>query len=444
MSFRPGKYDKDAMKKFDEELRARQKLERAAKVEEQRLEVKKIYEEEKEIRHKEWLNKGDAYYEKMVADEKKREDAEEFKRQLTLQRQKEKEDQQQRIKIAYAKRMEAERIEKEAEEARIAARTRWYDDGSRYEGEFLEDANYVDGVNAKDRRNLHRTPHGKGTFFNGIVERYRGDYFYGERHGQGRIICADGSVYIGTFYQGKRHGKGVWEKMTLESIERKRIAMEKAAKEADSVTEIFTLPPRPCIFHNDAFVCWWDDLIPGVMLKICLTNSYNVHSCPKWYQVTILDRRGWAPYETPEEIARKAKFESGGIKKEEEDEEEPWNEPERHQVVCAHEEPWARPRWINLVKYNFRMHRSHNKKIYNHLQEAQKRCERDAEIDKTSDPLTKEFKEHIKFKLDAFTRYRTEEREIDTGNDGTAGGDRRSVFPTLHKKKQWKTLLGGR
>ena len=290
--------------------------------------------------------------------------------------------------------------------------------------------------------------HFSGTFFTGIIERYRGDYFYGKRHGNGSLICPDGSIYDGKFYQGCRHGFGVWSKMTKESIEKKRLAELKAREEAENVTEIFTLPPARCMFHEDSFVCWWDTLIPGVMLRICLTNGYNVRVCPRWYQVTILERRGWKKYETKEEKERKSKLESskreglaGG--KDGEKEDEPWNEPERHLIVCANEEPWSRPRWVNLKKYNFRVHQSHNGRIYNHLPEAEGKCERDAEIDKTSDPLTKEFKDHIRFKLGTYTRHRTEQRESDQGNDGTGGGDRRSNFPTK-RGKEWKTVLGGR
>ena len=160
--FKPGKYDKDAMKKFNEDLKAKQKLEREAIKEAKRLEAKAKYEEEKEIRHKEWLNKGPTYYERMCKEEKKREDADEHKRLVDIQRKKEKEAQQLRIKVAYAKRMEKERLAKAAAEAKIAARTRWYDDGSRYEGDFLESIYMKDGINSTDRRNLHRTPHGKG------------------------------------------------------------------------------------------------------------------------------------------------------------------------------------------------------------------------------------------------------------------------------------------
>ena len=72
------------------------------------------------------------------------------------------------------------------------------------------------------------------------------------------------------------------------------------------------------------------------MLQICLTNSYNVASNPKWYQVTITDRRGHIPYESPEIVQRRKAMEKDRRKERGEEEEEPWCEPERHQIICAH------------------------------------------------------------------------------------------------------------
>ena len=182
--FKPGKYDAASLRKIEDERKAREKLEKEKQAELKRLEALKKYDAEKEIRHKEWLNKGQSYYERMVREEKQREDAAEHVRLLNIQRKKEQEEQQQRVKEAYAKRMIEERRIKEEEEKKIASRTRWYDDGSRYVGDFLEDEYYKDGVNTFDRRNLHRTPHGMGTFYVGIIERYQGDYFFGQRHGK--------------------------------------------------------------------------------------------------------------------------------------------------------------------------------------------------------------------------------------------------------------------
>jgi hypothetical protein len=455
MSYSPGKYDKNAMKKFDDALKAQKKLEKELKEKEQRRLEQIKYEEQKEIRHKEWLNKGQAYYDKMVAQELKLELAEEYRLNQLALRKKEAEEQQRRVKEKYRKRMEEERRKKEAEEALIASRTRWYDDGSRYEGDFLEDEFYENGTNLNDRRNKHRTPHGKGTFFVGTTERYSGDYFYGERHGDGKLICPDGSIYIGKFYKSERHGAAIWAKMTAEAIERKRIAKEKAMKEAENVTEIFTLPPRKVIFEYDTIVCWWDELVPGRLIEICITNSYNVHAIPRWYPCTIVDRRGHVPYVPSDswdsEYKKKGQKKGGQRRpkkperiktKEEEEEEEPWVEPERHLIQCSNGAPWARPRWVNLEQQRFRMSLQRN---YSHLPEALGRCERDSEVDHTSDPLSKAFKAHIKFKLESYSRYKTVERDLDDGNNGNAGGGKRSNFPSIVKTTQkWQTLLGGR
>ena len=183
--FKPGKYDAASLKKLNDERKIKEKLEKEKIIELKRLKELKKYEEEKEIRHKEWLNKGQSYYEKMVNEETQREDAAEHVRLTLILQKKEREEQQKRVKEAYANRMNEERRRKEEEEKKIASCTRWYDDASRYVGDFLEGEYYQDGVNTLDRRNLHRTPHGKGIFYVGIIERYQGDYFFGQRHGKG-------------------------------------------------------------------------------------------------------------------------------------------------------------------------------------------------------------------------------------------------------------------
>ena len=95
-----------AMKKFDDALKAKKKLEKELKEKEQRRLEKIKYEEQKEIRHKEWLNKGQAYYDKMVAQELKLELAEEYRLNQLALRKKEAEEQQRRVKEKYRKRME--------------------------------------------------------------------------------------------------------------------------------------------------------------------------------------------------------------------------------------------------------------------------------------------------------------------------------------------------
>ena len=82
----------------------------------------------------------------MVAQEMKKEEAEEYRLQQLELRKKEAEEQQRRVKEKYRKRMEEERRKKEAAEALIASRTRWYDDGSSYEGDFLEDEFYENRI----------------------------------------------------------------------------------------------------------------------------------------------------------------------------------------------------------------------------------------------------------------------------------------------------------
>jgi hypothetical protein len=93
---------------------------------------------------------------------------------------------------------------------------------------------------------------------------------------------------------------------------------------------------------------------------------------------------------------------------------------------------------VNLKQLKFKLSKQRN---YNHIPEALGRCEKNQHVNHTSDPLSKDFKKHIKYKLDTYTRYKTIERDLNDGNNGTAGGSKRSKFPSLTKNK-WHTLLG--
>ena len=225
-----------------------------------------------------------------IAEEKAMEEAAEFRRLEAERVRKEQEEQKARLAEAFRARMEAERLEAEAKQREIERQTRWYDNGSRYVGGFLEEPLYEGGLtNTQDRRNKHRTPHGKGTFYVGNEVRYAGEWFYGKRHGNGTLNSTDGSVYRGRFMHGERHGIGVWEYMSSEGASALAEAKALAAKEAYEVTENFRAPPRKCIFWKGTFVCWWDDLIAGQSIRFCLRNSYNCLSTPQWFHATIME-----------------------------------------------------------------------------------------------------------------------------------------------------------
>ena len=197
------------LKRLQREARERRKAELEKKREAQRLKELEEYERKKEIRHREWAAKGNQFFMRKIAEEKAMEEAAEFRRLEAERVRKEQEEQKARLAEAFRARMEAERLEAEAKQREIERQTRWYDNGSRYVGGFLEEPLYEGGlINTQDRRNKHRTPHGKGTFYVGNEVRYAGDWF--GRHGNGTLNSTDGSVYRGRFMHGERHGIGVW------------------------------------------------------------------------------------------------------------------------------------------------------------------------------------------------------------------------------------------
>jgi hypothetical protein len=440
-------YGADAMKKLQAEARARRQAELAEKREAQRQKELAEYEAQKERRHRAWAAKGNHFFERKIAEEKAMEEAAEFRRLAAIRVKKEQEEQKKRLAEAYAARMEAARLVAEAKEREIQRRTRWYDDGSRYVGAFLEEPLYKSGLfNTADRRNKHRTPHGRGTFFVGNMIRYAGEWFYGERHGQGTLNCTDGSVFRGRFSHGQRHGIGVWEYMSAEAAVRMAAAKDAAAKEAYEVTEVFRAPPRKCIFWKDTFVCWWEDLIVGQSIRFCLHNSYNCLSNPQWFHATIVEVIPDGEEDGEERFGaimgrEDEKDEEGGGKgerqkkkgemvvvggcdsedegRESEDEKEPaglrpahWpkNRKLKHRIQCLDEKPWRVLRWIDVGKIQFRLAERNGKSVplcnlpIHGLQEFPARKDHTGRLEHVSDPLTDAFKQHIRFKLENVAR----------------------------------------
>ena len=459
MAFR--EYGKDAMKKLQQEARVRRQEELAKKREEKRLKELEEYERKKELRHLEWAKKGNQYFERKIAEEKARKEAAEFRRQEELRKKKEQQEEKKRLAEAYAARMEVERLKEEARQREIARRTRWYDDGSRYVGGFIEEPLYKGGLtNTLDRRDHHRTPHGHGTFYAGSKVRYEGEWFYGQRHGKGILRCPDGSVYSGRFRHGERHGIGVWEKMTAEACARKEAAEAKAATEAYTVTETFTLPPRKCVFWMDSFVCWWDDLIVGQAVRFCLRNSYNSLSNEQWFHATIVEV---IPDDDGEPLTVNGRNNggentdkgsddnsSGGVdaigmensyNAQEHARPDHWpkNKKLKHRIVCSDERPWRTPRWVDFGKLQFKLAEKCGKvaPICNlpelGLQMFPARKDHLGRLEEVSDPLTQEFKDHIRYKLDCASREKTvPNRETIYGAAGTAGA------PAVSKTSRYK------
>ena len=175
------------------EQRAKEEVEKQRKQKQDAIANRKREKEEAERaeRHRIWKSMGQNYFNRMYAAEEKKMRAQKY------------EEEQEAIKLA-AERKERERLlnierekirkrkeeeaKKKAEEKRI---TRWYDTGSRYRGEWFEEANWENRTKPH-RHNMHRTPHGEGEYYNeqgNLV--YKGQFFNGLKHGKGLHILYD-------------------------------------------------------------------------------------------------------------------------------------------------------------------------------------------------------------------------------------------------------------
>jgi len=93
-----------------------------------------------------------------------------------------------------------------------------YDDGSVYEGDFVNGEFHGKGKFTWKEDGV--TIIYEGGFVNGVFQGkgkktwtdngdcYEGDFFDGAQHGKGKLKYADGRVYIGDYANGKRNGKG--------------------------------------------------------------------------------------------------------------------------------------------------------------------------------------------------------------------------------------------
>ena len=147
-----------------------------------------------------------------------------------------------------------------AEEERI---TRWYDNGSRYRGQWYEESNWENRTKPH-RHNLHRTPHGDGEYYNEKGDLvYRGKFFNGLKHGEGLHIIYDENrpykSYEGEFYKDLKHG-------------------------LVTVTDNLTNDKRDAIYYHGKLIAWYDTLIDGKQIQIKLTR-YSGY--PEWRNATI-------------------------------------------------------------------------------------------------------------------------------------------------------------
>ncbi len=87
--------------------------------------------------------------------------------------------------------------------------------GDRYEGDYFQGERHGNGtcwfINGDRYEGEYQCgkPHGKGTFYYRIGERYEGDFRQGKRHGKGKFYYLSGNRYEGDFQNNKANGQGI-------------------------------------------------------------------------------------------------------------------------------------------------------------------------------------------------------------------------------------------
>jgi len=98
-------------------------------------------------------------------------------------------------------------------------KTKIYDNGNKYIGEFLNDLKNGKGIlyyNKKDKINRYEGDFkddkrdGKGISYYNNGNRYEGDYKHGKKEGKGILYYTNGEKYEGNFKDGKKEGKGIF------------------------------------------------------------------------------------------------------------------------------------------------------------------------------------------------------------------------------------------
>lgn len=73
---------------------------------------------------------------------------------------------------------------------------------------------FIDFQNGKYTGQLYRQkqlPHGYGMLIQADGSHYQGDFFYGQKNGQGQMFFSNGDYYTGQFKKNKFHGLGKLE-----------------------------------------------------------------------------------------------------------------------------------------------------------------------------------------------------------------------------------------
>ena len=254
-------FDLNKIKEFEAEIQRREKEERDKKEEEAR----KIQEEkervEKEKRHAAWKKAGIVYYKRML---KQEQEAEAFAKAVKAREAAEKAAiEEEKRRKREAQKAEWRRIREEAarEKAERRRKTRWYESGSYYFGDFLEDGVETNPFKT-DPRDFHHTPHGEGEFWRpGNDLEYKGEWLHGKMHGWGEFHYSTGKTYTGEFVHGEMHGYGTVQ----ETSEGKK---------------------RGAVYWRGKRIAWWDELHEGCRIQIKLPNlGYKTGN---WTDATIV------------------------------------------------------------------------------------------------------------------------------------------------------------
>ncbi len=186
----------EKIKEFEKEIERRQGIDREAKEAERKQKEANKEKEEKKKRHAKWRKKGIVYYRAMLKKEKGEEEMKILEEKRLAEEKAAKEAAKQaRIE---AQRAEWRRIREEAEREKAdrRRRTKWYDAGHYYFGDFFEDKG-PDGI--REKHDVGHTPHGFGEFRRpGNTLEYRGQWFQGNLifiHGNYLYTCGLFALY---------------------------------------------------------------------------------------------------------------------------------------------------------------------------------------------------------------------------------------------------------
>jgi len=195
-------------------------------------------------------------FERRLALERKNEEMMRAKAERSLARKEEKEAYKKKIReeMEKKKEFEARRKKKEAEDYRlqqIAVKTHKFFRLNAYNKPQLTGVVYFGDT---IREGEAWIPHGFGEYKVSGEVVYEGDFFHGKMHGKGTYLFANHDWWMGTFRFDDLHGVGMYTKHNPEGID-------------DD-------PPRECIYFKNRRVCFTDELLPGVHVRL-LSDTHH-------------------------------------------------------------------------------------------------------------------------------------------------------------------------